>query len=92
MNRIVSSVIFAAASLLATHVQAQNSSTAPVNDRPNPFRTVEGWAKLPGGRTWGSTSAVAIDRDGASVWVAERCGQNSCVGSDLDPVMLFDGS
>jgi DNA-binding beta-propeller fold protein YncE len=64
--------------------------TAPVNDRPNPYRTVEGWAKLPEGRTWGSTSAVAIDKDGVSVWVAERCGQNSCVGSDLDPVMLFD--
>ena len=65
-------------------------SPAPVNDRPNPYRTIEGWAKLPEGRTWGSTSAVAIDKDGESVWVAERCGQNSCVGSDLDPVLLFD--
>ena len=63
---------------------------APVNDRPNPYRTVEGWAKLPAGRTWGSTSAVAIDKDGVSLWVAERCGQNSCVGSDLDPILLFD--
>ena len=64
----------------------------PVNDRPNPYQTIEGWAKLPTGRTWGSTSAVAIDKDGTSVWVAERCGQNSCVGSDLDPVLLFDAS
>jgi sugar lactone lactonase YvrE len=39
---------------------------------------IEGWAKLPEGRTWGSTSAVGIDRDGESVWVAERCGANSC--------------
>ncbi|MDQ8176255.1 MAG: DUF885 family protein [Gemmatimonadota bacterium] len=61
-----------------------------VNDRPNPYRTVEGWAQLPVGRVWGSTSAVAIDRDGVSVWVAERCGQNSCVGSELDPILLFD--
>ena len=61
-----------------------------VNDRPNPSRTVEGWAQLPVGRVWGSTSAVAIDRDGVSVWVAERCGQNSCVGSELDPILLFD--
>ena len=73
---------------MATMAAAQEP--APVNDRPNPYKTVEGWAKLPSGRTWGSTSAVAIDKDGASVWVAERCGQNSCVGSDLDPVMLFD--
>jgi sugar lactone lactonase YvrE len=70
--------------------QTGGQATAPVNDRPNPYRTVEGWAKLPAGRTWGSTSAVAIDRDGQSVWVGERCGQNSCVGSDLDPVLLFD--
>ncbi len=81
--------------LLAYFAVASTGSAqagAPVNDRPNPYRTVEGWAKLPTGRTWGSTSAVAIDKNGSSVWVAERCGQNSCVGSDLDPVLLFDAS
>ncbi len=81
--------------LLAQFAIAATTSAqpgAPVNDRPNPYRTVEGWARLPAGRTWGSTSAVAIDKDGSSVWVAERCGQNSCVGSDLDPVLLFDAS
>ncbi len=62
----------------------------PTNDLPNPYRTIEGWAKLPEGRTWGSTSAVGIDHDGASVWVAERCGTNNCVGSPLDPVLKFD--
>jgi sugar lactone lactonase YvrE len=62
----------------------------PTNDAPNPYRTVEGWAKMPEGRTWGSTSAVAIDRDGQSVWVAERCEKNDCVGSTLDPVLHFD--
>jgi sugar lactone lactonase YvrE len=64
----------------------------PTNDLPNPYRTVEGWAKMPEGRTWGSTSAVAIDRDGVSVWVAERCGANNCVGSTLDPVLHFDAT
>lgn len=62
----------------------------PVNDRPNPYRTIEGWAKLPEGRTWGSTSAVAIAHDGVSVWVGERCAANLCTGSDLDPILLFD--
>ena len=62
----------------------------PTNDVPNPYRTVEGWAKMPEGRTWGSTSAVAIDKDGTSIWVAERCGKNDCVGSSLDPVLHFD--
>lgn len=67
-------------------------AAAPVNDRPNPYRTIDGWAKLPEGRTWGSTSAVAIDRDGVSIWVGERCAANSCVGSDLDPILKFDAN
>src|SRR5215831_21125921 len=58
----------------------------------NPYRTIEGWAKMPDGRSWGSTSAVEIDRDGQSIWVAERCGANSCVGSTLDPVLKFDAN
>jgi DNA-binding beta-propeller fold protein YncE len=65
---------------------------APVNDRPNPYRTIEGWAKLPPGRTWGSTSAVAIDKDGVSVWVGERCAANLCTGSELDPILKFDAA
>lgn len=64
----------------------------PTNDLPNPYKTIEGWARMPEGRTWGSTSAVDIDRDGKSVWVAERCGANSCVGSTLDPVLHFDAN
>jgi sugar lactone lactonase YvrE len=62
----------------------------PINDGPNPYKTVEGWAKMPEGRTWGSLSAVDIDKDGVSIWVAERCGANDCVGSPLDPVLKFD--
>lgn len=46
----------------------------PVNDLPNPYNTIEGWAKLPAGREWGSTSAVDVDKDGKSIWVGERCG------------------
>jgi hypothetical protein len=62
------------------------------NSKPNPYRTIENWAKLPDGRAWGSTSAVDIDRDGRSVWVAERCGANSCAGKTDDPVLHFDAS
>jgi DNA-binding beta-propeller fold protein YncE len=54
----------------------------------NPFRPVYGWGELPAGRTWGATSAVDIALDG-NIWVAERCGANSCVGSKVDPVLLF---
>jgi hypothetical protein len=72
----------------ATRAGAQ-ATMAPVNDLPNPYRTIDGWAHMPSGRTWGSTSAVAIANDGKSVWVAERCGANDCVGSTLDPVLEF---
>jgi sugar lactone lactonase YvrE len=68
------------------------SNVQPVNDVPNPYRTVENWAKMPEGRTWGSLSAVDIDPDGKSIWVAERCGGNSCAGSDLPVVLKFDAS
>jgi streptogramin lyase len=64
----------------------------PTNNAPNPYQTIEGWAKMPEGRAWGSTSAVDIDKDGVSIWVAERCGVNSCAGSSLDPVLKFDAS
>ncbi|MEO7086569.1 MAG: hypothetical protein ABI442_07030, partial [Gemmatimonadaceae bacterium] len=76
-------------SLLARGASAQ-ANMAPTNNLPNPYRTIDGWAKMPDGRTWGSTSAVDIDKDGKSIWVAERCGTNACAGSTLDPVLLFD--
>ena len=66
---------------------------APTNDLPNPYRTIEGWAQVPEGRTFGSASAVDLDPDGVSIWVAERCGGNigACTqNSDVDPVMKFD--
>ena len=66
--------------------------TAPVNDLPNPYQTVEHWATLSEGRNWGSTSAVEIDKDGQSIWVAERCGVNSCGNSTLPALLKFDPS
>jgi sugar lactone lactonase YvrE len=62
------------------------------NDAPNPYRTIENWAKLPAGRVWGAASAVYPANDGKHIWIAERCGANLCVGSDLDPVLLYDES
>jgi sugar lactone lactonase YvrE len=85
--------------VLSLALLAQAVTTAPVaptNDAPNPYETVAGWAKLPAGRTWGSTSAVDIDKDGTSIWVAERCGANTCWDaanrktSPLDVVLKFD--
>ncbi|MGH7693936.1 MAG: peptidyl-alpha-hydroxyglycine alpha-amidating lyase family protein [Gemmatimonadaceae bacterium] len=78
---------------VAVSAETRGQSTAkPNNDLPNPYATVEGWAKLPEGRTWGSTSAVAIDKDGTSIWVFERCGQNTCATSNLPAILKFDAS
>src|ERR1041384_1805411 len=76
--------------LLAAGPALAQSDMAPVNDRPNPYQTITGWAKMPDGRVMGSLSAVAIDNDGNSMWVAERCGTNSCIGSTVDPGVKFD--
>lgn len=77
----------------------------PTNDLPNPYQTIAPWGKLPAGRTWGALNAVAIDNDGQSVWVADRCGTNpdtppggssfaydSCAGSTLPPVLKFNSA
>jgi len=68
-----------------------DSGDGPVNSLPNPYQTIENWAQLPGGRTWGSTAGVAVDRQG-NIWVAERCGANTCAGSGLAPILEFDPS
>jgi streptogramin lyase len=88
-------VVAVAVLRVVVHVQAQ---TAPTNSAPNPYTTVEQFFKMPEGRTWGSTSAVEIDRDGRSIWVAERCGANTCLDrttgkmSALPSILKFDAS
>ncbi len=57
---------------------------------PNPYQPVEGiWGQMPPGRSWGATSGVWPAPGGRQIWVAERCGANTCVGSTLNPVLLF---
>ena len=95
-----------AAGISGTRAQAQSgfvSSGPPIVPQsgqvqpaavstPNPYRTVENWAKLPGGRTWGQVISVDIAPDGKSIWVVERCGGTSCAKSDLAPILKFDSS
>jgi streptogramin lyase len=85
-----------AAALAVAPLVAQDAQ--PTNDAPNPYTTVKDYFKLPEGRSWGSTSAVDIDKDGKSIWVAERCGQNSCLDRatgkimDVPTVLKFDST
>lgn len=89
-----SALALAAVTVLPMVVAAQ-ADMAPTNNLPNPYRTIEGWAKMPAGRTFASSSSVEIDADGTSVWVAERCGTNQrgcLINSDVDPIMKFDAN
>jgi sugar lactone lactonase YvrE len=64
---------------------------APAAAQPSgDYRVVEGWANLPGGRRWGAVTGVYPDPGGRHIWVLDRCGANSCLGSSLDPVLKFD--
>ena len=64
---------------------------------PNPYRAVDGWAKLPEGRQMGAVGGVDVDPDGEHIWAVIRCDAteperfgNECLDSDLDPVLKFD--
>jgi hypothetical protein len=108
MRRLRTNQLFTLAlvALIAAAASSAYDQTGPTNSLPNPYRTIEGWAKMPEGRIWGSTSAVDVDRDGTSVWVAERCGAQgfippsqmkegqpfNCDGTKLAPVLKFDAS
>jgi sugar lactone lactonase YvrE len=77
---------------VSIHAAAQ-SDPRPLNDLPNPYQTIKDYFKMPEGRTWGATSAVAVDKDGRSLWVAERCGANSCLDAPgVDTILEFDAS
>ena len=81
-------VVLASLAAVALLAPAQQ----PTNDLPNPYRTIENTFKMPEGRKWGSTSGVGVDRDGTSIWVTERCGANTCLGSPLNPILKFDAN
>ena len=89
----------AVAALASTNTGMFADGPAPipaVNDVANPYNMINDYFKLPEGRKWGSTSTIDIDKDGKSIWVAERCGGNSCLDAatgqikDVATVMKFD--
>ena len=95
---VVAGVCVAAAMAGVRMLAQGGAAMPPVNQAPNPYQTIENHFKLPEGRAWGSTSAVDIDKDGKTIWVAERCSANSCWDaakgqmSPLDTVLKFDSS
>jgi len=95
---VVAGVCVAAAMAGVRMLAQGGAAMPPVNQAPNPYQTIENHFKLPEGRAWGSTSAVDIDKDGKTIWVAERCSANSCWDaakgqmSPLDTLLKFDNT
>jgi hypothetical protein len=95
-----------AVAIAVAGTEALTQAIAPTNSASNPYRALDNWAKMPEGRIWGSTAAVDIDRDGVSVWIAERCSAQgfipasqmregqpfNCDGTNLAPILKFDTS
>jgi sugar lactone lactonase YvrE len=63
------------------------------NSAANPYHLDEFSVQFPNERKLGAPIGVEIDHsDGKTLWVFDRCGANTCVGSTLDPVMKLDGN
>lgn len=63
------------------------------NSAPNPYRMAEFSLQLPNGRKLGAPIGVEVDHsDGKTLWIFDRCGAETCVGTTLDPVMKVDDS
>lgn len=79
-------------SLLAIAFVVTAFAPARAQDPPNPYRVGDpAFGELPDGRSYGAVSAIFPAPDGRSIWVAERCGVNSCVErQDLTVVFRFD--
>jgi hypothetical protein len=103
MIRTLSCAALAAATLASPPGFAADADVKPTNDLPDPYQAQKPWGEV--GRAWGALSAVTIDNDGRSVWVADRCGVNpdtpagvsavfydSCAASSEAPIHHFDAN
>ncbi len=84
-------------SRLAAGMTCMIATFAWAQPLPNPYRAVEGWAKLPPGRPMGAVGDLKLDPDGRHLWAIIRCSVaererfgSECLDSHLDPVLKFD--
>jgi sugar lactone lactonase YvrE len=88
----VSRVTLPVAVLLIAGTAYSQPDIAPLNDLPNPYRTVRNWGQLPPGTAkWAAVTAVEIGKDG-SIFVIHRCFANSCAGRSEPPILKMDSS
>jgi hypothetical protein len=78
--------------VMATGGPRAHAQAADPNSAPNTYGPPANGLQLPEGRKMGSPIGVEIDHDGKSLWIFDRCGANSCAGSNVAPIMKFDAS
>src|SRR3954467_3300272 len=76
--------------LMAASVLAQERGE-PRNDLPQPYKTSRDWGELPPGMKWPAVTAVEPAPDG-TIFVIERCFENSCAGRSEPPILKYDAS
>ena len=92
----VALLVLPLAALGAGGAAAQGEADLVQRMLPNPNPEVMlHWAKLPGGRTWGSTAGVDIDPTDGHVWVYDRCGGFALAGGcaanpTVNPILKYD--
>lgn len=80
----------ASTAFLATaHAQASGPQLSCVNDAPNPYTLVTGWANTP--RPWSHPLAVDVDAHD-NLWVFDRCEEAGCAASNASPVFQLSPS
>ena len=84
-------VVACSVALAAAQHEPTWKSTAPINDRPNPFGRDANWARLPSGLKWGAVIGAEPGPDG-TIYVVHRCFENSCAGRPEPPILKFDRS
>lgn len=81
--------IIAALGFVGARAFAQSEVKPINNELSNPYQAgVRNWATLEG-RTWGSTAGIDIGPKG-EMWAIDRCGMNSCEGSNLPTIHQVD--
>ena len=84
----INSVNCAVTAVAALVLLAATAAAQP----PNPYRTIAGLVRPPAGRVLGSVSMVDVAKDG-TLWIAERCGENNCLGHDtIAPIIHADAN
>jgi NHL repeat len=92
VRRLSNALGVSTAIVVCLGVQALYAQDKPdPNGAPTPYRMLDWKVQLPEGRKLGGPIGVEIDHsDGKALWIFERCGADTCVGSTLDPVMKLD--